>query len=379
MLIYGLHVMGLLAALIAAAGGAYGLLAASRVAAFRARPGLADAFPPAVTLLKPLHGAEPGLARALASFTAQDYGAPAQLVMGVQDPSDGALAIAAPLAASLAEATLVIDPTPHGANAKIANLINMAGEARHDVLVLSDSDIEAPPDYLSRLAAALAEPGVGVVTCPYYGVARSGFWSRLGAMGVSYQFLPSVALGVSLGMATPCMGSTIALRRETLAAIGGFEAFAEVLADDYAIGAAVRATGARSVVAPILVAHGCAEGGLGELFAHEVRWARTVRGVDPAGFFGSAVTHPLAWALLACLLLGGAPLGWAVVGLALAVRLWVVRQVDAATESPTEDAWLLPVRDLFSFGVFLTALFGREVEWRGRRYSVDRQGVMYRT
>jgi len=378
-LIQLLHVLGLLAALVAAAGGAYALLAASRVGAFRS--GLFDDAKawPALSVLKPLHGAEPGLEEALSSFNAQGYAAPVQLILGIQDPGDAAIPLARKIAGEAADGVLVVDATPHGANAKIANLINMAGQARHEIVVLSDSDIQVRPDYLKRIVVALSEPGVGVVSCPYYGVPRAGGWSRLAAMGISYQFLPSVAVGVSLGMARPCMGSTIALRRETLTAIGGFEAFADVLADDYAIGAAVRATGARCVVAPILVAHGCAETAAAEVFAHEVRWARTIRGVDPAGFFGSAVTHPTAWALIALLLLQGAPMGWAMLIFALAARFWLMRQVDTAAELPTTDPWRLPVRDLFSFGVFLTALFGREVEWRGQRYSVDRQGVMSRT
>jgi ceramide glucosyltransferase len=371
--------LGFAAVLLALAGCAYALLAANRIGAFRARSTGSVADSPPVSVLKPLHGAEPGLAAALASFVAQDYAGPVQLVFGVQDQDDAAIAAAAPLCESAADAVLVVDATPGGANAKITNLSHIVRRARHAVLVLSDSDIRVRPDYLRRISQALAEPGVGVVTCPYYGVANAGFWSRMAAMGISYQFLPSVAVGVGLGLATPCMGSTIALRRDTLEAIGGFEAFADVLADDYAIGAAVRATGARSVVAPVLVAHGCAEARLGDLFAHELRWARTIRGVDPAGFFGSAVTHPAPLALIACLLAPTSPLAWTTLGLALAVRLWLMRQVDIAADLPSRDWWILPFRDLISFGVFLAALFGRDVNWRGQRYRVDRQGTMFRT
>jgi ceramide glucosyltransferase len=375
-----LEILGLVLAGLALVGSGYAMLAADRIRRFRSGPPGEFGQPPAVSVLKPLHGAEPGLEAALASFGAQDYPGVVQIVLGLQDPADPAASLAQAFRATSRPhaVDVVVDPTPHGANAKVANLINLSTQARHDVLVLSDSDISVRPDYLRRVVSALEAPGAGVVTCPYYGLAVRGFWSRLAAMGVSYQFLPSVAVGVSLGLATPCMGSTIALRRSTLAAIGGFVAFADVLADDYAIGAAVRATGARSVVAPVLVAHGCAEASLAELVAHELRWARTVRGVDPAGFFGSAVTHPVPLALLACLLLGGG-VGWAVLGVALAARFWLMSAVNRTADLPPQGWWFLPLRDVLSFGVFLGALLGRGVEWRGQRYQVDRHGVMSRS
>jgi ceramide glucosyltransferase len=368
-------------AALALIGSGYALVAARRIGVFEPRALSDAAVAPAVSMLKPLHGSEPGLEAALASFLAQDYAGPIQLVMGVQDAADLAL----PAAQSLREAhpdqdvTVVVDSRMYGANAKVANLINIFGQARHEVLVLADSDISVPPDYLRRVMAALCEPGVGVVTCPYFGVAKAGFWSQLAAMGVSYQFLPSVAVGVSFGLAQPCMGSTIALRRETLDRIGGFEAFADVLADDYAIGQAVRATGARSSVAAMLVAHGCAERSLGEVVAQELRWARTIRGVDPAGFAGSVVTHPVPLALIAAVLLHAAPASLAILAAAVISRLWLMRNVDKTAGLRGQPWWLLPLRDILSFGIFLGALFGRAVEWRGRRYRVDRHGVMSRT
>jgi ceramide glucosyltransferase len=234
------------------------------------------------------------------------------------------------------------------------------------------------PDYLRGVVAALSEPGVGVVTCPYYGEARAGIWSRLAAMGLSYQFLPSVAVGVTLGLATPCMGSTIALRRETLQRIGGFEAFADLLADDYAIGAAVRALGLRSVVAPVLVAHGSAETSLGELVRHELRWALTVRAVDPAGYFGSGVTHAIPLALLGVLFTAGAPSALAVLAIALICRLWTMRQVDKVA-GIAHGGWpLAPARDILSFAIFAGSFFVRAVEWRGTRFRVDPQGALER-
>ncbi|THD61322.1 bacteriohopanetetrol glucosamine biosynthesis glycosyltransferase HpnI [Phenylobacterium sp.] len=376
-----LEILGAASLVLALAGSAYQVLAAARIAAFRSPPLAGSAAEsPAVTLLKPLHGAEPGLEAALRSGLDQDYPGEVQMVLGVQDPADPALDAAKALRAAYParDVVVVADPTPHGANRKIANLINMAPRARHGLIVLSDSDIAVRPDYLRRVVAALSEPGVGVVTCPYYGEGRAGFWSRLAAMGLTYQFLPSVAVGVTLGLATPCMGSTIALSGETLARIGGFEAFADLLADDYAIGAAVRALGLRSVVAPVLVAHGCAEATLGDVVRHELRWALTVRGVDPAGFFGSGVTHAIPLALLGVLFTAAAPAALAVLAIALICRLWTMRQVDEAA-GIARGGWLLaPARDILSFAIFAGSFFVRAVEWRGTRFRVDPQGALER-
>jgi ceramide glucosyltransferase len=244
--------------------------------------------------------------------------------------------------------------------------------------VLADSDIVVRPDYLRQVVAALETPGVGVVTCPYRGAAAGGLWSRLAAMGLTYQFLPSVAVGVGFGLAHPCMGSTIALRREVLTLIGGFEAFADLLADDYALGAAVRAAGLRSLVAPVLVAHNCTERSLAEVARHELRWARTIRGVDPAGFFGSGVTHAVPLAMLGMFLTGASLISLAVLAIALICRLWLMREVDRIADADRRGRWLAPLRDVLSFGIFLGSFFVRAIDWRGTQFRVDAQGALRR-
>jgi ceramide glucosyltransferase len=363
------------------AGAAYQLIAAWQIRALLVQPRAGrQATAPAVTILKPLHGAEPGLDAALQSFLAQDYPGAVQIVFGVQDPADPAQLVVGSLRRAHPECdvALVVDPSPHGANRKISNLINMMGRAKHDIVVLADSDIVVRPDYLRQVVVALETPGVGVVTCPYRGVAANGFWSRLAAMGLTYQFLPSVAVGVGLGMAHPCMGSTIAMRREVLTRIGGFEAFADLLADDYAIGAAVRATGMRSLVAPVLVAHNCTERSLSELARHELRWARTIRGVDPAGFFGSGVTHAVPLALLGIFLSGASFISLAVLAIALICRLWLMREVDRIADAGRRGWWLTPLRDVLSFAIFLGSFFVRAVDWRGTQFRVDAHGALRR-
>ncbi|HXA40586.1 MAG TPA: bacteriohopanetetrol glucosamine biosynthesis glycosyltransferase HpnI [Phenylobacterium sp.] len=366
---------------LALAGSAYQLLAARLLRRLLAPPPPREPQSwPGVTVLKPLHGAESGLEAALASLLAQDYAGPLQVVFGVQSPTDPAQAVVGTLrrAHPAADVALTVDATDHGANRKVSNLINMIARAKHEVLIVADSDIVVAPGYLRGVVAALGAPQAGVVTCPYRGLPAEGFWSRLAAMGISYQFLPSVAVGVGLGMAHPCMGSTVALRRETLERIGGFAAFADQLADDYAIGAAVRAAGLRSIVAPVLVGHLSAEDSLEALVQHELRWARTVRGVDPAGFAGSVVTYPTPLALLAIIFTGAAPIGLAALGIALICRFLLQRGVDRLAGARTGPWWLTPLRDGLSFAVFLGAFFVRAVDWRGARFRVDAQGTLGR-
>lgn len=335
-----------------------------------------DATPTTATILKPLHGAEAGLRQNLAAHFFQNAHNPIQIIFGVQNPADPAIAIAQDVIAAHPEAAaqLAIGDGGAGANRKVANLIQMGSHATGEVLILCDSDIGPPPDHVAWVLAALAEPDLGIVTCPYYGRGETGIWSVLAAMGLSYQFMPSVITGVSLGMAKPCMGSTIALRPETLTAIGGFEAFRDVLADDYAMGAAVRALGQRSMVAPVLVSHSCTEASLAEVFAHELRWARTVRGVDPAGHGGSVVTHPVPLALLALLLLGLHPFPVLLLGAAIGVRVMLGCFADRVIGRRSGSLWVLPLRDMLSFAVFVGSFLGRAVVWRGEKFHVTTDG-----
>ena len=372
-----LHAVGGLALVLSIAGIAYAFLSGALLARLSDTPSPRAAV--ALSLLKPLCGVEPGLEENLASFLRQDYGAAVQVIFGVQDPADPALEIVERLRLAHPEAHLdvVIGDGPAGSNRKIANLINMAGHVRHELLVISDADMRAPEDYLARVAGAANQPGVGAVTCYYFGQAQAGFWSELGAMGISYGFLPSVVTGVGVGLAHPSMGSTIALRGVVLDEIGGFQAFAGVLADDYEIGRAVRASGRRIALPPFAIAHGCSERGFRELLGHELRWAVTIRCMDPIGHAGSIITHPLALAVVATLLLGGAWYAGAALVAAGFARFWLKRRVDrfvGATSGPWQ--WLL-LRDILSFGVFICSLFARRVEWRGSKFHISANGKLF--
>lgn len=378
-MIESVHLLAALSASIAAAGlaqAAAGWLALKR---FRhtAAPA-ADSRPP-VTVLKPLHGDEPLLEEALVSFCAQDYPA-FQIVFGLHDPSDPALPLLDRLRARFPDLdmAIVVDATPHGANRKVANLLNMLPHARHGVLVIADSDIHVAPDYLDSLVAGIMTPGVGLVTTLYSGLPAAGtLTSKLGAAYINHSFLPGALLGRALGR-QDCLGATMALTRETLDRIGGLAALSNYLADDAVLGQLVQAEGLRVALARTIPATTVPETHLPALLQHELRWARTIRCLAPVGFALSIVQFPLFWAALAFALCNEA---WC--GLAFAVA-WVVRALAArgmdralgvASRLPI---WWLPLRDALSVAVILASYRTDRVTWRGQTLRATRPDPVVR-
>ena len=357
---------------------AYALFGAALLRQFAQNTPILGSARPGLTVLKPLCGAEPGLEANLISFCNQDYSGPLQLVLGVQSPADPAVTVVKRLKELFPErdSELVIDSRQHGANRKISNLINMSARVRHEIVVLSDSDIRVEPQYLQSVTSTLLAPNVGLVTCLYYGFSLGGLWSRLAAAAINEHFLPSALVGLKLGIARPCTGATIAARVETLRNIGGFEVFADQLADDYAIGEAVRELGSKVAVAPILVGHGSAETSFGELVRHELRWARTLRLLAPWGYAGLVLTHATPLALIAAALGGFGATGWATIALALACRLSIPLQLKALSFGGDAPLWLSPIRDLLSFTVFLASFLPRPLSWRGSRYVLRSDGTL---
>lgn len=335
-----------------------------------------DQCPP-VTILKPLHGDEPLLEEALASFCAQDYPA-FQIVFGLQDPADPALAVLARLRRRFPalDMAVVVDPTLHGANRKVANLINMAPQIRHDVLVIADSDIHAAPGYLTQLVASLMAPGVGLVTTLYAGLPSGRtLTGRLGAEQINHAFLPGALMARGLGR-QDCLGATMALRRQTLDSIGGLQALADHLADDAVLGRLVKARGLSIALAGTVPATTVAEAHLPQLFEHELRWARTIQSLAAVGFAMSSVQYPLFWAALALGLSGGAGWAWLVFVLAWLVRGAAGYGIDRALGlAPGAGLWCLPFRDLMSIAVMLASYRTDQVAWRGQTLRATRPGL----
>jgi ceramide glucosyltransferase len=364
---------------LAIIGSAYTSFAAVLLGRFVAKsPVEAPSRTPSVTILKPLCGAEPELEENLTSFCNQKYPGQVQIVLGIQDSVDPAAAIARRLISAFPHLAidLEINAQSHGPNRKISNVLNSVTRSRGEIVVLSDSDIRVGPDYLRQITDALHAPGVGLVTCLYRGLPVTGVWSRLAATEIDQRFLPSVLVGLRLGLAKPCFGSTMALRAETLRRIGGFAAFADQLADDHAIGAAVRRLGLEVAIPPMVVDHVCSEHSFVELARRELRWARTIRLVDPLGYAGSVITHPLPFALAAAALRGFGVTSLAILGLVLACGLLVPLQFARSLGGGRVPIWLTPLRDLLSFAIFLVSFLPWRIMWRGRRYKVSSDGTL---
>jgi ceramide glucosyltransferase len=327
---------------------------------------------PSVTILKPLHGDEPLLEQALGSLCAQDY-PDYQIVFGVQNPGDPALAVLDRLIQAYPNRHIdvIVDPTPHGSNGKVANLINMFPFARHDILVIADSDVHCKPDYIDRLVETLDQPGTGLATVLYGGIAASNrLAGRLGAAWINQNFLPGALMARWLGR-QDSLGATMALRRETLSAIGGLPMLVNHLADDHVLGKLVQRQGLRVRLADTMVTTTVPEHKLADLYRHEIRWARTILALVPVAFALSSIQFPLFWALLTVLLSGGA--GWA---FGLFVGAWAIKALcvsaidhrigsEAGLRVTPTSPWLLPLRDLFSMTTMLTSYTGDDVEWRG--------------
>lgn len=359
---------------LAMIGAAYQVAALVMVRRFFAHREVAMPSTAAVSLLKPLHGAEPHLAANLAGFLDVTHHGPLQMVCGVNEPQDSAVSAVEALQMTHPGADIALSTGPRGsgANGKIGNLIAMLPLAKHDMLVLSDSDMVVDRDYLANVLAALAQPGVGAVSCLYTGRGDTGFWSLLGAAAISYSGMPNMVVGLASGLAHPCMGSTIAIDRATLSAIGGFERFAETLADDHAIGAAVAQQGLRVAIPPILLVHAGTERSLGELWRHHLRWAVTIRGVAGAGHWGSIITHAIPLALIATIF-HPATGGLALIA-ALAARIALAGQVDRIHEQRSAPGWMVPLADCLEFVIFCASLTARKIDWRGARLTMTTDG-----
>jgi len=368
--------------LLAVVGCVYGLTSAWLGGRFAAKP--APRLPegaarPSVTILKPLCGLEPNLYQNLETFCRQDYPGPVQVVFGVQNAADPAIGVVERLREAHPDLRidLVIDARQHGSNRKVSNLINMAEHVAHAVIVLADSDMVVAPDYLERVVAELSQPGVTGVTCLYHGVpANRGVYAHLSALAIDVQFLPNVLMGTGLGLAKPCFGSTIAFTAESLGRIGGFQRIRNDLADDYELGEALRGLGGRIAIPNFSIGHTCVDTEIPGLWRHELRWNRTIRNVDPAGYAGSVVTHAFPLALIGALLPGAGSGALAVAALALACRVLLCIRLERAFGLQPHPYWLLPIRDILSFMNFSWGFVSGAVTWKGHDYRVVADGTL---
>jgi ceramide glucosyltransferase len=334
---------------------------------------------PPVTILKPLYGLEPELYENLRSFCDQDY-PEFQVVFGLNDPADPALQVARRLIAEFPErdVRVRVDQRILGTNHKASNLAHMTEEAAHPYLVIADSDIRVGRDYLRRVVAPLTDQTVGVVTCLYRGRTLGFRWlDRLGALQIDEWFLPSVLVAHALGSTAFGFGATLALRRSTLDAIGGFEALASHLADDYLLAELARLRGLRTLLSPYVVDTLVHETTLSSLLSRELRWSRTVRTVQPLGHAFSFLTYGLPVTMLAAAAAYPLPWPWLLPALALGLR-YAIHGAARTSLGPGRDGgfWLVPLRDFLSFGQWCASYLSRRVRWRSRDLSVTPDGRM---
>jgi ceramide glucosyltransferase len=324
-----------------------------------------------LSILKPIYGRDPQFYEAIFSHAVQEY-PEFEILFGVGDPMDPALDDIRRLQHEFPRRRIEIVVAPTDApNAKAGVLAELARRARYPLLLVNDSDIVVDPGYFMAVAAPLDNPGIGLVTCLYR--ARAQSWaSRSEALGIATEFAPGVLVARLLGVSEFALGSTMVFRAETLRRIGGFQAIANYLADDYQLGLRISQLGLRIEFAPVVVETDLGAGSWAQTWRRQLRWSRTIRVSRPSGYCGYVVTHATLWALVA--MAGGQ---WWAVWLAMGVRMLagvVVGAVILQDRNVLRDSWLMPLRDLFGFAVWVAGLFGHSVQWRDRKLRLRPDG-----
>jgi ceramide glucosyltransferase len=341
----------------------------------------ANALPP-VSILKPLKGEDPEIYESFRSHCLQDYPV-YEIVFGVSEADDPAMRAVERLRQEFPQHAIQLTVCAQrlGANTKVSNLAQMVRVARYDHLIVSDSDIRVEPDYLRRVIAPLSNTRVGVVTCLYRGRAAETLGSRLESLGISTDFCAGVLVArlIERGVRF-ALGSTMAFRRADLAAIGGFEAFVDYLADDYELGKRISDLGREVRVSDVVVETFLPAYSLFDFFAHQLRWARGVRDARPGGYLGLLFTYGWLWMLLAVIVSRGAAWAWVLTAVTILLRFWVAWSVGVRVLKDRQVLKFLPlilVRDIVGALVWLASFAGNTVSWRGDRFRL-RNGKLIR-
>jgi len=353
---------------------AYALIALFCGRSFFGRKKPVAGFLPSVTILKPVKGMDAESFVNFASFCRQNHPC-YQLVFAVASAADPAIPVIERLKAEFPDADieLVVDGRTYGPNYKVCNLINAFPTAKHDIIIVCDSDIRVGEGYLREVCAPFADPAVGLVTSLYRTSKVFGIATAMEAMGFTSEMVPNVMVALKLEGLSFALGASMAVRREALERIGGFPALVDYLADDYQLGNKVFRAGYRIELSDCFVESVMHRENLGTVLSRQLRWARTMRASRPGGYFASGITQPFPAACLALLVSGCSAVG----GVAI-IFLYAVRALTALTYSRAfvQDRifprwlWLLPLRDFFSFAMWGLAFLGNRVRWRGHRFRL---------
>ena len=339
------------------------------------------AFAPGVTILKSLRGLDPAMLDAFRSHCRQNYGGDYELLFGVSSTDDPAASAVAELQGEFPDRSirLIVCPERLGANGKVSTLAQLIPHAGHPFLLINDSDITVSPRYLERVMAHFAPDAskarhVGLVTALYRGRPHGTLPSKLEALGIATDFQPSVLLARWLeGGLRYGLGSTLAVRREALAAIGGIEALLDQLADDYELGARIYGAGYAVALSAEVVETSVPAYTWRGFFDHQVRWYRTVRDARPGGYAGLVFTFGLCWALLNVVASGLSFLSLWLLVMSLFLRLALAMMVAANVlhdHDTLPSLWLLPMRDAIAMVTWIAGFAGNTIVWRGERFEV---------
>ena len=348
-----------------------------RVAHRGAQQGLpANNDAPPVSVLKPLRGLDPDAYENFASFCRQDY-AQFEILFAVNDANDPAVPVVQKLIADFPERSirLFVVTERLGANVKVSNLCRLVQEARHDLLVITDSDVRVEPGYLQSVAAMFRDPGVGGVTALYRGRDNFQFVAAMDCVGSSAAFCGAALVARELEGLKFMMGSTMATTKDRLAEIGGFEAMVDLHSDDYELGRRIAARGHRIELLPEPVWMVFPSQTLDAYLRHELRWAIGIRNIRPGGHFGMLFTHGLPWAIAAACIAPSVAVGAAYLAAYFVLRFamaWTVGAWGLNDPVLRRRIWLLPLRDLLSFFVWLASFAISRIEWRGSTFTLEK-------
>jgi ceramide glucosyltransferase len=316
-----------------------------------------------------------------ASFCLQDY-PDYQIVFGVNSEDDSSIPVIQELIHDFPDKhiDLVIDGSAIGENPKVNNLNNMVRMAKHEVIVLVDSDVRVEASYLTKIVTELTEDGVSLVTCLYRAGEAPNLAAKLEAVGITGEFAPGVLVAWLVEGVSFALGATIATTKENLRAIGGFHAIADYLADDYMLGRLMSQGGGGGVrLSSHIVELVLPPTTFMSMLRHQVRWARGIRACRRWGYFGAIVTHGTALALLLVLVSQGSALSLSILAIVLLTRMAMTRQVGIRRLGDRllrRYLWLVPLRDVFGFVVWCLGQVGNTVEWRGKTYALRNDGKM---
>lgn len=332
-------------------------------------------FMPPISVLKPVRGADFGSFENFASFCRQNYG-DYEILFCVNEMSDSAVPVIQRVMTEFPQRRIRIisGATQLGTNRKVNNLVLLTKEAQHEFLVQSDGDVRVGPNYLREVVAPFVDPAVGIVSCFYRGIAQPNLGAELEAVGAASDFFGGALVADWMEGVTFALGASVATTKTWLRKIGGYEAFANYLADDYEIGNRVHKAGGKALLSREAVWTMYPAVSFEGFWEHQVRWARTVRLVRPVSFFGLILTHGLPWAIAAAV---AAPNVWISTAYLLGylllrlVMAWVVGVWGGGDELLRRRLWLVPLRDAIHFVVWLAGFASNRVKWGDAEYTIE--------